>query len=241
MTVETAKAAGGYVDPRAGRVTFGDQATRWRAGKVALKASTLRSYDSLLTTHVLPRSRSVPLNRIAQEAVVAWVAELSTVRSASRTRQAFVVFSSVLDSAVKAGRLARNPALGVEMPRLRRVDMRFLTHAEVERLAQAGCRPRWHARQVLAYTGLRWSEVVALRWRRVDLERGRVEVAEGAVETGTLVFDSPKSSRRRSVPVPRFILDEMAPGEPDAFVFTMPRGGPLRSMATGNGGSGAQP
>jgi hypothetical protein len=85
VTVETAKAAGGYVDPRAGRVTFGDQATRWRAGKVALKASTLRSYDSLLTTHVLPRSRSVPLNRIAQEAVVAWVAELSTVRSASRT------------------------------------------------------------------------------------------------------------------------------------------------------------
>lgn len=240
MTVETAKAAGGYVDPRAGRVTFGDQATRWRAGKVALKASTLRSYDSLLTTHVLPRWRSVPLNRIAQEAVVAWVAELSTVRSASRTRQAFVVFSSVLDSAVKAGRLARNPALGVEMPRLRRVDMRFLTHAEVERLAQAAG-PDGTLVKFLAYTGLRWSEVVALRWRRVDLERGRVEVAEGAVETGTLVFDSPKSSRRRSVPVPRFILDEMAPGEPDAFVFTMPRGGPLRSMATGNGGSGAQP
>lgn len=155
-------------------------------------------------------------------------------------RQAFVVFSSVLDSAVKAGRLARNPALGVEMPRLRRVDMRFLTHAEVERLAQAAG-PDGTLVKFLAYTGLRWSEVVALRWRRVDLERGRVEVAEGAVETGTLVFDSPKSSRRRSVPVPRFILDEMAPGEPDAFVFTMPRGGPLRSMATGNGGSGAQP
>jgi integrase len=226
-TVEHSKASGSYVDPAAGRVTFGDQAARWRAGKVALKPSTLASYDSLLRSHVLPRWGRVPLNRVTHEAVVVWVAELSAKRSPSRTRQAFVVLSQVLDSAVKGGRLARNPALGVELPRLRRGDQRYLTHAEVATLAVAAGADGLLV-LFMAYTGLRWSEVVALRWRRVDFERGRVDVAEGAVESGALHFDDPKSSRRRSVPVPRAILDEMVPGEPDAFVFTARQGGPLR-------------
>jgi len=226
-TVESAKAAGSYVDPQAGRATFGDQAGRWRAGKVSLKASTLRSYDSLLAAHVLPRWGPVPLNGIAHESVVAWVAELSAAVSASRTRQAVIVFRQVLDSAVKGGRLARNPALVVELLQLRQADKRYLTHAEVDRLALAAGQDGPPV-LFLAYTGMRWSEVVALRWRRVDFDRGRVEVAEGATEVGRLVFDDPKSSRRRSVPVPRFLLDELVPGAPDGFVFTAKQGGPLR-------------
>jgi integrase len=225
--VESAKAAGSYIDPSAGRVTFGAQAARWRAGKVALKASTLRSYDSLLTAHVLPRWGTVPLNGIAHESVVAWVAALSSVISPSRTRQAANVLRQIIDSAVRGGRLARNPALGVELPRLRQADRRYLSHAEVEQLA-AAAGPDGTLVRFLAYTGMRWSEVVALRWRRVDFGRGRVEVAEGAVESGSLHFDDPKSSRRRSVPVPRFLLDELVPGPPEVFVFEAPRGGPLR-------------
>jgi len=226
-TVESAKAAGSYVDPGAGRVTFGAQAERWRAGKVSLKASTLRSYDSLLTAHVLPRWGPVPLNGIAHESVVAWVAELSAAVSSSRTRQAVIVFRQVLDNAVKGGRLARNPALTVELPRLRQTDKRYLSHAEVDQLAVAAGSDGTLIR-FLAYTGMRWSEVVALRWRRVDFDRGRVEVAEGATEVGRLVFDDPKSSRRRSVPVPRFLLDELVPGAAEGFVFTAQQGGPLR-------------
>jgi integrase len=230
-TVESSMLSGSYVDPAAGRVTFAAQAERWRAGKVALASSTLASYDAILRTHLLPRWGSVPLDRIGHEDVTAWVAQMTASRSASRTRQATVVLRQVLDSAVKAGRLARNPATAVELPRLRRSDKRFLTHEQVARLADAAGRDGALVR-FLAYTGLRWSEVVALRVRRVDLLRGRVEVAEGATEVGGLVFDDPKSHRRRSTPVPRFLRDELAAAcagkGADDFVFTAPRGGPLR-------------
>src|SRR5664280_3753056 len=47
-SIESAKNAGSYLDPRAGHGTFAEQAKRWRAGKVALMPSTLRSYDALL-------------------------------------------------------------------------------------------------------------------------------------------------------------------------------------------------
>jgi hypothetical protein len=41
---------------------------------------------------------------------------------------------------------------------------------------------------------------------------------------------------RRTVGLPRFVVEELAPhpagaGDPDAFVFTAPQGGPLRVTA----------
>jgi integrase len=55
-----------------------------------------------------------------------------------------------------------------------------------------------------------------------------VEVNGGRIEWG-----SPKSHESRSVPLPRFLADELAvnlSGQPaDALVFTGPAGGPLRN------------
>ena len=88
---------------------------------------------------------------------------------------------------------------------------------------------------VLAYCGLRWSELAALRVARVDLQRGRLTVAEAMVEVngGRLEWGTPKSHEARSVPVPRFLVEQLAAelaGKPaDALVFTSTGGGPLRN------------
>src|SRR4051794_26694308 len=50
-------------------------------------------------------------------------------------RQAHRVLALVLTLAVRDGRIPRNPASGVPLPRARRADPRFLTRTEVERLA----------------------------------------------------------------------------------------------------------
>ncbi len=86
----------------------------------------------------------------------------------------------------------------------------------------------------LAYTGLRWEEVAALRVRRVDLARRRVQVVEAVSDLGgELVWGAPKTHARRTVPLPRFLARELAPlvegREPDALVFTAARGG-VRAM-----------
>ena len=85
----------------------------------------------------------------------------------------------------------------------------------------------------LAYCGLRWGEAAALRVRRVDLLRGRITVAETMTEVhGQALFGSPKTHQNRSVPVPRFLreqlADQLAGKAPDDLVFTAPRGGVLR-------------
>jgi integrase len=115
--------------------------------------------------------------------------------------------------------------------------MRFLTVAEVRRLAVA-IGPAYRALILLgAYGGLRIGEMAGLRRKRLDLAAGVVEVAEVVTEMhGHLYLGPPKTTAgRRRVGLPRVVveaLQEHLAGrsvEPDGFVFARSNGGPLRT------------
>ncbi|WP_232807263.1 tyrosine-type recombinase/integrase [Geodermatophilus chilensis] len=90
---------------------------------------------SLLRTHVLPTWGRYRLADVTHADVAAWVAQLRANGSAPATvRQAHRVFSLLLGLAVRDGRIPRNPADRVPLPRVTRDEPRFLTHDEVERL-----------------------------------------------------------------------------------------------------------
>ena len=84
----------------------------------------------------------------------------------------------------------------------------------------------------LAYTGLRWGEMAALRVQDFDMLRRRVNVSRSVTESGTLVWSTPKTGERRSVPFPASLTDElsalMVGKGRDDLVFTNLRGGVLR-------------
>lgn len=232
-TVEASKLTGSYVDPVRSRLTVGEWAAQWLDAQVQLKPSTLYRYDVLLNTQVLPTWGKVELARVTHAAVVKWVAALTASGYAPATvRQAYRVLSLVLALAVRDGRLVRNPADGARLPRAQRAEKRFLTHEQVAALADACGRYRL-AVLILAYCGLRFGELVAMRAGRVDLMRRRLEVAESASEVGgRVMFGDPKTHQARSVPVPRFLAEALAEHlaglHPDALVFTSPEGGVLR-------------
>ena len=86
---------------------------------------------------------------------------------------------------------------------------------------------------MLAWCGLRFGELAALRVRDLDLERARLSVERSMTEVGgRLVWSDPKSGRGRSVPFPRSltgVLRDQARGKgPDEQLFTTPDGGALR-------------
>jgi len=229
----TAMTSGTYVDPRRSKISVHDWADRWLATKVDLKATTRVRYEGLLRVNILPRWGSVPLSDVTHEGVASWVADLSASGlSAATVRQAHRVLSLVLDLAVRDSRLVRNPANRVPLPCAAKGEKVFLTHDQVETLAAAAGDSSTTV-LFLAYTGLRWGELAALRVRRLDLLRRRAEIVESVAEVrGALVFSTPKTHQSRSVPVPRFLVDQLAglvAGKgPDEFVFTAPQGGILR-------------
>ncbi len=103
---------------------------------------------------------------------------------------------------------------------------------QVDELADAAGNYR-PAIMFLAYTGVRFGELSALRVRRLDLLRRRAAIVEAVAEVhGRATFGTPKSHQVRTVPIPRFLIEELsvlvAAKQPDDFVFTARKGGLLR-------------
>ncbi|MET8574297.1 tyrosine-type recombinase/integrase [Streptomyces sp. NPDC005012] len=231
---------GSYRDPAAGRVKFAELAESWLAAQIHLKRSTRNRYQGVLDVHVLPRWGMTPLDRIHFEDIGQWLADMLSGEvtggrklSPLSVRKVFVVFSRVLGYAVKSRRIAANPAIGVPLPKAAPADHVYLDDMQVEALADAAGSYRVFI-LLLAYTGLRWGEASALKVGRVDLAACRAHIVEAyAEDNGRLYLDTPKNHERRSVPIPKFLADELKPhvdGRDDAeLLFSAPQGGPLRA------------
>ena len=166
--------------------------------------------------------------------VVAWVADMSGRIGPATSGKALLVLSQAVQLAVQDGRLTRDPTLGVRRPRQVRGRQRFLTHAEVAKLAGELAAPYDLLVTFLAYTGLRFGEVSALRVSSVDLVRGRVTVDRALTELhGRISEGGTKTHRGRTVPVPRILRGELAEyvhgRGADDWLFPAPEGGPLRN------------
>jgi integrase len=113
-----------------------------------------------------------------------------------------------------------------------RKEAMYLSAEQVSALAEAA-RPHELAIVTLAFTGLRFGELAALKVRRFDPVRRRLNVLESVTEVGSrLVWTTPKTHQARSVPVSVQIaemLEHRCDGkQPDELIFTSPLGKTLR-------------
>lgn len=232
-TVRQDMRTGSYVAPDAGKILVEEWARRWLDAQAHVKASTLDRTRGIVDNHIVPKWGRVALSSVTFADVQGWVASLTRAGTAPRTiAKVHGVFRQMLGWAVKDGRLARNPAQGVPLPRPDLPRHRYLDHTAVAMLAKE-CGDYAPLVRLLAYTGLRWGEAAAIRVREVDLIRRRINVVASVTEVnGRLVWGSPKTHARRTVPVPRFLAAELAPlvkdRAPDALLFESPHGSVLR-------------
>ncbi|MDK1016411.1 MAG: tyrosine-type recombinase/integrase [Actinomycetota bacterium] len=235
---------GRWIDPNAGQVDFAHYSTAWLTAKTRIKEKTHAGYQSLLESRILPTFGRARLVTIDRSMVGSWVRGMTEEKlSPSRIRQAHQCLAAILEQAVDDGLIGRNPARRVELPRLLQPDHRYLTADQVTELADAMTSFEHRTMvYVLAYGGLRWGELAALRRGRVDVLRRRLDIKESIVEiSGVLSFGTPKTYQTRTVHLPAFVAAmvghhlENVEDDPTALVFTAPRGGPLRYSNTRRG------
>ena len=236
--VETELAGGVWRDPRRGEMRLREWAADWIQTRHDLRATTWARLETTMRMQVLPRFGDLPLNKITNAAIRAWVADmLGHDLSAATTRKAVFALRQCLDAAVDDGRLARNPATAVPLPSERAKPPRFLSQSEVTRLVEA--MPARYRALVLvgAYGGLRWGEAAGLTRAHVNHQPVMPLVDSTAVEIGGKITlgNEPKTRRsKRTVPIAHSVMhriedhleSHVAP-EGDALVFTAPQGGPL--------------
>ena len=88
--------------------------------------------------------------------------------------------------------IPRNPCDGVRLPKRTHADRGYPSDAHAAALAATvDCNPE--VVRFLAYTGLRWGEMAALRVCDFDMLRRRVNVSRSVTESGGLVWTTPKT------------------------------------------------
>jgi integrase len=207
---------GDFVAPSRGKAKIGDLAQPWLERKKATtELSHSRMLESAWRVHVEPKWGAVPVNKVTATGVKNWSASMTGAgRSATTVLRALGVLAGVLDDAIADGRITKNPARGLD-PRRREKPTKpkrkhvYLGHDAVGRLADESGDHRTMV-LVLAYTGIRWGEAVALRVRHVDEVRRRLLVTDNAVQLGVdHAVGDPKDDEPREVPVPKFVMTEL--------------------------------
>jgi len=202
--------------------------------ELALKRSSVRYYSYELEKRVFPALGSVALCDLSRGQIEACLSNLRQKGYAVSTlRGVRATFSTVLQAAVVRGYLERNPAHGI---RIREADTkpphRFYSSTQVRQLLAELEGPCRTVVLVAVLAGLRIGEILALRWKRVDLLQKTIEVAE-TFSDGQ--FGSPKTrSSKRVIPMSSYLCDVLKSHRtgalykaPDDLVFCTPKGTPL--------------
>jgi integrase len=221
-------------DPRLGRIPLARIWDQYSTSKKpAVSPKTWSGYTQHWQLRIAPQFGHIPVDEIRRADVQQFVdaltvgpwAKVSTLR----------LLRSILEVAREDGRIHRNPAHGVSAGRIpAREGHRYLTAPEVAALARA-CKDQGDVVTILAYTGLRWSELVGLRVGDIDLTARRLHVRRAAPEIeGRIVIGPPKTrAAKRTVPLPQIVIDvlrpRMAGHQPDEPAITSPNGAMLRS------------
>ena len=217
--------------------------------KPRLKPRTYSSYSDLVRLHINPELGHVKLAKLTPHIIQRWQnAKLASHLSARTVLHAHSVLRTALNRAVKLSHIPRNPVTLIDPPKVVAVEITPLTPEQVATLLAATQGQRFGPLYaVLASTGLRLGESLALRWSDVDLDQGLLHVRHSLLRMPRepWVLAEPKSARsKRTVPLigractalqaqrDRQSFERSAAGSKyreHGFVFAQPDGEPLTS------------
>lgn len=203
--------------------TVADYARRWLSDIAPAKASpkTLERYAEICAHHITPRLGETALQKLEPASIDTFYQHLRTEGrrdgrgglAPQTVLHVHRLLSQILESAVKARKLRVSPMAGVQTtPKVRKTEIQILDDGEIKTLLS-------HLRDhhvfvptlIATSTGMRRGEILALRWRDVDLDRATLLVSQVLEQTKAgISIKMPKTERsRRSISLPARLVAEL--------------------------------
>lgn len=194
-----------------GKTTVAEFLKRWLAeyARPNLSPRTYEGYETIVRRHLIPKLGSVTLTGLKPEHIQTYYSEtLKTGRcdntglslTARTVRHHHMVLHRALEVAMKWGLVQRNPADATDPPKAQRSEIHIMNEDDIARFLEAAMRTRYYAMFYLdLFTGMRRSELLALRWSDVDLILCQVSVSRSLhqLRDGSLIYRQPKTARGR--------------------------------------------
>ena len=199
-----------------GKTTLGEFLERWlkEYAQPNLAPRTVEGYESIIRQHLTPALGNIMLTQLKPEHLQRYYSEKllngrcdgSGGLSPRSVRYHHVTLHIVLRTALKWGLISRNPADAVDAPHYQRTEMHVMDEAAIHILLEAAKSTPYYTVYYLAlFTGMRRSELLALRWCDVDLILGQISVSRSLhhLHDKSLIFRTPKTAKvRRTIALP---------------------------------------
>ena len=186
-----------------GKTTLAEYLEKWLSdyAKPNLSPRGFERYASIIQKDLIPHLGGMPLTQVRPEHLQEYyTAKLNDGLAAGTVRYYHAVIHVALQTAVKWGLVARNVADAVSPPRAHRTEMQTWDEDEINRFLKAAKDTPYYALFYTAlFTGMRRSELLALRWQDVDFILSQVYVSRSLhqLKDGSYIFTEPKSAKSR--------------------------------------------
>lgn len=186
-------------------ITYGRIYDIWQdTYRLTVKDSTLRHTKQIFKDHILPAFGSMKVKDITPLMCQNFANSQTQISACAGERYNY--FSKILDFAVKQGVIDRNPAALAEWPRRRQPEAKrnrinYYTKEELELFlerAEDRLPHMWYVFfRLLAYTGMRRGEALALTWNDLDEPASTISVTKTLTRgsSGVYISPSPKTDR----------------------------------------------
>jgi integrase len=178
--------------------TFKGRCESWLKGKVKIKPATLRTYEAILSVHLIPYFGEAKLSEISRKNIQDFVKALVDRGECSpkSIHNILSVLREILVDAQADGSLIRNPYLKIEKPAIVKIEVDPLGRHEIE-LFLKSCEPENRALFYTAiFTGMRRGELLGLKWGDIDMVNGQILVRR-SLYRGRFQEPKSRSSKRK--------------------------------------------
>jgi integrase len=205
-----------YVSADKSRTLFKHIIEEWINSKTNIKCSTVFLYKTLLRAHILPKFGDIEIAKITECDIALWISEVKAsglkiryVRSLLFTMNQIMKYAS----SPKHKYIFQNPAEDIKLPKeAKRHYMAILDNNQVKRLAAVAKDMYGDGVEclilVMAYTGVRVGEALAIKKEDIDFAERRIQISKGWTrdENGKPVLSTTKTNKTRYVPIPNFLM-----------------------------------
>jgi integrase len=160
---------------------FGEVAQEWsKITETEVKSSTMKDYRDSMNGLILPRFGNTPICEVNYLDIRKFVSELTC--SAKRKNNILVPMRSVFKMAFLSEIIDKNPMDLIKNMKVAKPDIKPLSMDEVTLLINHVSFRYKDFFVVAFFTGMRFGEMAALKWKNVDFQRCLIKVRETRVK-----------------------------------------------------------